>query len=505
MTLEHLSEVILKRIISYIVDNVHRVYLIWSCRRFYLARDRLLWFRTDLFSEETQQIRLLTSPSSLSTQLKQLHDELQSKKSSTYIHYGHTPITLAVIPRATQHVVLGYTYNTQLVANALDGSELHSITFGTSFNQPITLDSLPKGLTSLTLGRSFNLPLQCGAFPSTLRHLVFGFTFNQPIGPGCLPEHLQSLSFNYSFNQPLNRETFAGCDSLTHLTLSAMFNQVIAPSSLPASLRTLIFGRDFSKVLAAGALPPRLETLEFGRNFSQDIAPGTLPASLVTLVFGMGFNCKLHATELPNLRRMSTPRMVTTLSARALIRLDLISHFAINIAPQSLPYPALTQLSLHGCQELAPGKIPRTVTKLHLETATYRPLTKAMLPGGLLKLTFGHGFTQAITNDWLPVTTRAVTIKDIPPIPAKNKLTQLRWLADTNIKHVKVKWSGLPPNVSLSIAVINDRFALALCQPTLQGGYINIDRITNGSIFVDVISHLLQIDSYNERPFGINV
>ena len=58
-------------------------------------------------------------------------------------------------------------------------SDLRSLTFGMSFNQPMDKTLLPNGLQTLTFGMCFDQALQATHLPTGLQKLIFGMYFNQ--------------------------------------------------------------------------------------------------------------------------------------------------------------------------------------------------------------------------------------------------------------------------------------------------------------------------------------
>jgi len=151
----------------------------------------------------------------------------------------------------------------------------HNITqlkFDIDFNDIVTCDNLPNGITHLTFGEFFNQPVD--KLPDSITHLTFGEFFDQPVDK--LPASITHLTFGEFFDQPVDKLP----TSITHLTLGYEFNKPI--NNLPNSITHLTLGNDFNKPI--NNLPNGIIYLKFGWWFKQLINKNNLPSNLKYLV-----------------------------------------------------------------------------------------------------------------------------------------------------------------------------------------------------------------------------
>ncbi len=132
--------------------------------------------------------------------------------------------------------------------NAIPSNVTH-LTFGDSFNQPLSVGVIPECLTYLSFGKyidsKFNQPLSVGVIPNSVTHLTFGMEFNQPLSIGIIPNSVTHLTFIWDFNQPLSVGAIP--NSVTHLTFESHFNQPLAVGAIPNSVIDLKFGENFNQ------------------------------------------------------------------------------------------------------------------------------------------------------------------------------------------------------------------------------------------------------------------
>ena len=145
--------------------------------------------------------------------------------------------------------------------------QIKRIRFTDNFNEPITDEMLPLGLTHLEFGEHFNQPVD--NLPQSLTHLTFGRRFNQPVDN--LPQSLTHLTFGTRFDRPVDNLP----QSLTHLTFGDGFDQPV--DNLPQSLTHLTFRRYYRPI---NNLPQGLVYLRLSRTYRWDLP--ALPPTLGT-------------------------------------------------------------------------------------------------------------------------------------------------------------------------------------------------------------------------------
>jgi len=157
------------------------------------------------------------------------------------------PIGPGVLPDELEKLVFGSDFNNELVMPM----KLLSLTFGHSYNRPITWQT--PILARLQFGMWFNQPIP---YFECLEHLVFGDDFNQPIDS--LSPILKSLRFGLSFDQPLENLPY----DLESVHLGYCFN---SDFKCPPNLKHLHIGPMYS-----GAVPYHVPTLEVVRTLEDD-------------------------------------------------------------------------------------------------------------------------------------------------------------------------------------------------------------------------------------------
>ncbi|EFA80618.1 hypothetical protein PPL_06557 [Heterostelium album PN500] len=141
---------------------------------------------------------------------------------------------------------------------------------------------LPENITSLSFSSSFNEPLEASQLPPHLKCLKLHLTYlEHGIRPGVLPITLESLYLSGSLVHPLE------------------------PGVLPSSLKYLSFESDH--ILKVGSLPPNLEEFTFGRIDSSRkpsrVDDGVLPLTLRKLTAPVSW--------LPSIKSLSNLKSLT--------------------------------------------------------------------------------------------------------------------------------------------------------------------------------------------------
>ena len=128
--------------------------------------------------------------------------------------------------------------------------------YNPKFNQPLYL---PPSLTSLSLDscRHFSQPL---SLPPPLTELTLPSSFNQPLTPQSLPLTLTLLNLTKftKFSYPIRYRVLP--NALTELSLGGDFNSELLPGVLPSSLTHLLFtkGSNFNQTFTINSLPTSL-------------------------------------------------------------------------------------------------------------------------------------------------------------------------------------------------------------------------------------------------------
>jgi hypothetical protein len=294
--------------------------------------------------------------------------------------------------------------------------------------------ALPPRLETLDMGASdFNLELVEGFLPSTLRVLILSTTFNQTLHPRVLPDSLQvlmfetytayiapnvlppsltELNFGCLYNHPLHRVVgntveFVLPRGLKILKFYDGFNQELVPGALPPELHTL--GLDgFSQVLAH-PLPATLKSLDLLR-YPHVIGPNILPKGLRRLL--LRSSPPLPFKDIPNLEEFIYRGDCYDLLAandlpKSLQRVQL--HSTVNngepLNIRAIP-ETVTSLEFSGefDQEIHPGDLPRSLTKLVISSWYTHIFEANALPLGLIEFEIGGVYNQEFVPHSLPCT-----------------------------------------------------------------------------------------------------
>ncbi|EGC31226.1 hypothetical protein DICPUDRAFT_156955 [Dictyostelium purpureum] len=170
-----------------------------------------------------------------------------------------------------------YIYNSQIIR----------INFGNSFNKRLEKSwLLESGLQEIYIGTSFNNQILQDTLPRQLKKLIFSTSshFNQEILKDSLPNSIEELQFGYQFNNKLSCKNLP--KSLKVLKLLGQFNKPL--KDLPEGLQYLEFGNSFCQIILPNQLPSNLSTLIIGAGFSNEpgsISEGVLPDSITFLKF----------------------------------------------------------------------------------------------------------------------------------------------------------------------------------------------------------------------------
>ena len=203
------------------------------------------------------------------------------------------PIQIGLLPPTlTELTIIG--------DHVLTAGILPSVLLELTANEQIDVGALPASITKLTLGHGYgsNFNITPEVLPSALTHLTFGGTFNRPISIGVFPPTLTHLS-----------RQFGDCEFGDAYCEPRAFNQIIPIGGLPAALMTLIFTGRFNSALNVGVLPYSLTHLEFSGDFNLPLYPGVLSPSITLLALSETIDHDLPVSVLPSsLRVLMFPR-----------------------------------------------------------------------------------------------------------------------------------------------------------------------------------------------------
>jgi len=90
----------------------------------------------------------------------------------------------------------------QTIPNGVFPPSIKSISFSKSFNQPLSLEFLPRSLTELDVGWAFNQTILKNTLPESLKILEFGCSFKKEFEKDTLPHSLVKLSIHSGFYYP---------------------------------------------------------------------------------------------------------------------------------------------------------------------------------------------------------------------------------------------------------------------------------------------------------------
>ncbi|CAN0255900.1 unnamed protein product [Scytosiphon promiscuus] len=186
-------------------------------------------------------------------------------------------------------------------------TSLQQISFGDSFNQPLSGVALPEILRQLTFGDGFNQSINDVVWPTSLQQLTFGGQFDRPIEGVVWPTSLQRLTFGNKFNRPLVGVVWPA--SLQQLTFGQLCNQSLQGVVWPATLQVLTLGCSFNRSIEGVEWPTLLRQLTIRGFFNQPIKGVKWPKSLQQLTFGHYFNQPIDQVAWPkSLRQLSFRR-----------------------------------------------------------------------------------------------------------------------------------------------------------------------------------------------------
>ncbi|KAF2068757.1 hypothetical protein CYY_009919 [Polysphondylium violaceum] len=163
-----------------------------------------------------------------------------------------------------------------------------------------SLDHL--NIKSIEFSRSFNQSLSIGSIPSCTKKLVYSrdSTFNQTINPLSI-SCIESLDLGYSFNQQISSPLPS---SLTELHLSNSFNHPIKQGILPHGLKILSFGQCFNQIIQHGVVPITVEELTLYKLHPLQSDLGFIPDSVYKLTLVCFNNNEILATLPPSIRHI---------------------------------------------------------------------------------------------------------------------------------------------------------------------------------------------------------
>ena len=309
---------------------------------------------------------------------------------------------------------------------------LKVLTFGESFNQPITDIMWPASLLELTFSGQFDQPITGIVWPAFLRRLSFSSTFNQPIANVVWPSSLLALKFGHWFDQsvtdvrwpkalqemtiplsgPIDSVVFPRClltlglngpfnvpidifpwpIVLQSLVLGPFFDQPIERVVWPEHLRALTFGFSFNQQIAAVKWPNSLAHIEFGHSFDKNISKVKWPTSLLRLEFGNAFNHTIEGTSWPE----SIQELVLGTCGD--------DYICINALPSSLR--RLTFGNYFNQPISEEDHLPIKLEELQLGLLFDHPIDGVVWPASLVKLTLSEHFNQPVHNVVWPASIR---------------------------------------------------------------------------------------------------
>ncbi|EGG24679.1 hypothetical protein DFA_02923 [Cavenderia fasciculata] len=359
-------------------------------------------------------------------------------QSLTFGDSYNQPISVGVLPPTLQSLTFGDGYNQPISVGVLPES-LQSLTFGDSYNQAISVGTLPSTLQSLTFGDSYNQAISDGVLPSSLQSLTFGDSYNQEIPVGVLPSSLQSLVFGNEYNQAISVGVLpSSLQSLTfddryNQAISVSYNQAISVGVLPSSLQSLTLGDNYNQPLSVGVLPSSLLSLTFGWHYNQPISVGVLPSTLQSLVFGDGYRQPLSVGVLPS----------------SLLSLTFGWHYD---------------------QPISVGVLPSTLQSLVFGDGYRQPLSVGVLPSSLKSLTLGRFYEQPLSIGVLPSSLQSFFWEYNHPIPIGVFPSSLQSLTFGREYNQPISVGALP--TSLQSLTFGDRFnqpiSIGVLPSTLQ-------------------------------------
>ena len=230
-------------------------------------------------------------------------------------------------------------------------TSLKHLRFSGFFNRDLSLFVLPRSLETLVLGYSFNNGLPVVAHTS-LTKLELGDAFNHvSFVYTVLPPTLEHLEFGEDFDQPIGRTQLANT-RLVSLTFGDSYHGIdFCEVVLPTTLKNLRFGEWFINALGLNQLEnTQLETLVLGKHFHQDTFEFIVfPPTLITLdikqiglaVVKIGANQLAH-TSLTDLRYGGD--LTSVVMPRSLALLELYIYFEGALNPEQFAHTRLNHL-----------------------------------------------------------------------------------------------------------------------------------------------------------------
>ncbi|KAF2069957.1 hypothetical protein CYY_008721 [Polysphondylium violaceum] len=196
-------------------------------------------------------------------------------------------------------------------------------------NEIIKPNTLIDQIKSITFGSTFNQPILANSIPPFVETIIFGEAYDQPfMNADILPRNLVKLVFGSGFNRPI--------DFISSLM----------------SLEELEFGKEFYQLLKKDTLPQNINKLVFKSGYYHRKLLNWIPSSVTDLTFGDNLVKSPISLSLPI---DQVPSSIT--------RLTLCDNQSINsvaLIPSSIKH-----LRLGPCQFFK-GKIPLTVESLEL-------------------------------------------------------------------------------------------------------------------------------------------
>ena len=121
-----------------------------------------------------------------------------------------------------------------------------------------------EGLVKLVLGRCFNFPIDFSETLRCLEELTFGYSFNHPIsrdnGVSLLPRNLKKLFFGNDFDIEITEMGLP--KNIQEIEFGYRFNSALSPNCFPGTVRRIRFGESFNRDLSYGTFPSTLKALE---------------------------------------------------------------------------------------------------------------------------------------------------------------------------------------------------------------------------------------------------
>jgi len=228
-----------------------------------------------------------------------------ARESLTLLHLPSTLHTLRLdgtmkgndlaaltLPHSLTSLDLGYDCDASL-DDVVWPPHLTRLVIGQRFNQPLLEWSPPSSLTELILSDEYGsggwyLPLSQLRLPSNLHKLTFGSYFDQPLTGFHFPSSLRVLCFGRWFNQSLTASAWTPPPNLEELDLTRCWewDRPWTDLHLPPTLRKLTLPDRFNQPIENEQgecelhLPDTLVELRFDHQFNQSLRSLQPPASL---------------------------------------------------------------------------------------------------------------------------------------------------------------------------------------------------------------------------------